>query len=508
MTSSSGITRREVLRSLGLGTSALALGATGTAGKKGPIRPNIILVESDSMDGRIMACAGHPAAHTPNLDRLAAHGVLFKNAYCNSPQCCPSRSSMWSGKHTHEIEGWNNHKGIEPGAETFQTRLEGAGYRSRVIGKTDYVSGGHSLGARVWAWTRAANIRLAQKDRPFADVVDQENRRVHRGDWNKVDAATAWLKERGGAPNEPFMLYCGLSIPHPAFKTSKAWLDTIDEDAVILPPYEEKLHPVMEYMSATKHTLGEFSNDEIRAIRRVYFAMVAELDAMVGELMQTVDDLGLTDSTYFAYLSDHGEMNMEHRQYLKNSLHEASARVPLIMAGPGVERGAVVEDLVSLVDLYPTLMDMAGIDHPQGLAGHSLMPLATGESSRRPDWVLSQYHSNFANTGIFMLRQGPWKYLAYPGYDPQLFNLDEDPDEITNLAASLPEKTRTMDTKLREIVDYEAVDAKAKAYDKASFRQWQDELGEAECRETLAGLFKEPWTAEHTQLLEKWLADG
>ncbi len=502
------LTRREMLRTLTASAASLSLGGAASSANRRRARPNIVIIESDSMDGRVMGCTGHPAAHTPNLDRLAARGVLFKNTYCNSPQCCPSRSSMWGGKHTHEIEGWNNHKGLEPGTETFQTRLDKVGYRTHTIGKTDYVSGGHSLGARVWAWTRGADIRLAQKDRPLARINPTGGRRAHKSDWKRVDSTIAWLNERGTPHREPFMLYCGLSLPHPPFKTSQTWLDTIDMKRVTVPPHEEALHPVMDYMAATKNTQGNFSRDEILAIRRVYFAMIAELDAMVGEVMRAVEDQGLADSTYFIYLSDHGEMNMEHRQYLKNALYEASARVPLIVAGPGVQEGAVVEDLVSLTDLFPTLMDMTGTTQPSGLSGHSLMPFLKGKDSDRPKWVLSQYHSNFANTGIFMLREGPWKYVAYPGYDPQLFHLDDDPEEMKNLAASKPEKTRAMDRKLREIVDYETVDAKAKAYDKASFQAWQAEIGEDECLAAMAKLYKEPWTSADTRRLRDWLAKG
>ena len=491
-----------------LGSSGWALGAAAGEKKPHATRPNIVFIESDSMDGRVMGCMGHQAAYTPNLDRLAARGVLFRNTYCSSPQCCPSRSSMWSGRHTHEIEGWNNHKGIEPGSQTFLSQLRGAGYRNFVVGKTDYVSGGHSLGARLWAWTRAAAIPLPQKPRPRGQIQKMEKVRCNRSDWKQVDQSVEWLRERAGASPEPFVLYCGLRSPHPPFKTSRTWAAKIDSDAIRVPPYEERLHPVMEHMGDTKNTDGVFTDDDIRSVRRVYYAMIAETDAMVGELMQCVDDLGLSDSTYFVYCSDHGEMNMEHRQYLKNSVYESSVRVPLIVAGPGVQHGAVVDDLVSLLDMYPTLMDMAGIPQPDGLSGHSLFPALSGGELERPDWVLSQYHSNFAYTGIFMLREGPWKYVAYVGDAPQLFHLDADPDEMVNLAPSKPEVVRRMDERLRSIVDYEAVDAKAKAYDRASFRAWLEEMGETEGLALFGSFFEEPWDDNHAQRIKAWLGEA
>ena len=217
------------------------------------------------------------------------------------------------------------------------------------------------------------------------------------------------------------------------------------------------LHPVIDFMRVRKGCVGEFTEQEILDIRRTYYAMIAELDAMVGQLLDKVDELGLADSTYVIYISDHGEMNMEHRQHLKNALYEPSARVPVIVRGPGVQRGAVVDDLVSLIDVYPTLMDLARIDTPPGLSGLSLMPELTGSKAEgRPDWAFSEYHSNFQNTSSFMLRQGDLKYVAYPGYAPQLFNLADDPDEIHDLAQTSPTWPPRWTPKLRTVVDYTA----------------------------------------------------
>ena len=123
-------------------------------------RPNILFISSDSMDGRVLGCMGHPAAHTPHMDRLASRGVLFTQAYCNSPQCCPSRASMWSGRYVHQVEAWNNFKGLEEGDCTFQDRLEAGGCRTQIVGKTDYSSGHHTLGARLTAWADPVGLKL------------------------------------------------------------------------------------------------------------------------------------------------------------------------------------------------------------------------------------------------------------------------------------------------------------------------------------------------------------
>jgi arylsulfatase K len=241
--------------------------------------------------------------------------------------------------------------------------------------------------------------------------------------------------------------------------------------------------------------------------------MIAELDAMVGALLDAVDRLGLADSTYVWYLSDHGEMNMEHRQHLKNALYEPSARVPMIVAGPGVERGHVVDDLVSLVDVYPTLLEMAGLDVPTGtggaagLSGHSLMPeLAGGANADRPDWVLSEYHSNFQNTSSYMLRQGDLKYIAYDGYASQLYNLAADPDEMNDICAADASAARQMDAQLQSILDTAAVAEKVRQYNQASFLQWRAETDPDPYEQAMAAFFQ-GWGPEMAAQIEDWLKE-
>jgi arylsulfatase K len=482
-------------------------------------QPNIVLIECDSMDGRVMGCMDHPAMTraTPNLDRLAARGALFRNAYTNNPVCCPSRASMWSGTYTHQCEGWNNHKGLSPDDPTFRTRLGEAGYRSVTYGKTDYLSGHHTIRARVSPWTRSAYIPRPEYRMEGPRIIEEDVERLHEHDWDNVDRSVDWLHEQATGGNAPFMLYLGLNLPHPAFTTSTHWLSAIDQEAVDLPQPDERDHPAMAYQRFHKNWMHGFSDDVVRDVRRIYFAMIAELDAMVGTVIQAVDDLGLTDETVILFIGDHGELAMEHRQFYKMSMYEPSVRVPVIAAGPGVRSGTIVDDLISLIDIYPTLMDVAGADHPPELEGRSLSPLLAGERDPgRPDWVLSEFHGSTLPTGAFMLRRDQWKYVAYVGYPPQLFNLAEDPDELDDLAAARPDVVAAMDASLREIVDYEAVDARVKAYDKQSFRTWRAaRRSEGTYEDLMARVYSgwddlsedeiQPWRATDEALIDAWL---
>jgi arylsulfatase K len=466
---------------------------------------NFVLIMSDSMDGRVMSCAGDGVAHTPNLQKLADRGTMLLNTYTNSPQCCPARASLWSGQYTHKIEGWNNYKGLEIGAPTFQTEMQKSDYQFKVLGKSDYLSGSHTIAARVPAWISAASVMIPENSRPDGRITGTDVR-VHSNDWTTVDKAVQWLQDEGKNSEKPFFLYVGVNNPHPAFRTSEFWMNKIDQSKISIPPYEENLHPVMKYMSVTKGTYDYFSPEEIRKIRSVYYAMVAETDSMVGKLMGAVNDMGLSDNTIFIYTSDHGEMDMAHRQQLKNCFYEGSARIPFIIVGPGIKKGYVVNDFVSLIDLFPTLMDFADMSHPLYLQGNSLIPLLQGKMDKeRPDYVFSEYHSNMMNTSGFMIRKGPWKYIAYYKYPPQLFNLDEDPEELNDLSVKLPAKTKEMDDLLKKMVDVNQVGAKVEAYNRDSFRQWRKGLNTADYQKTMNSIFENHWDKNAEDQLEQWL---
>jgi arylsulfatase K len=483
-------------------------------------RQNILFIHTDSMDGRAMGCMGHPslAGATPVLDQLHRDGMLFCNAYSNNPICCPSRASMLSGRFTHHCEGWNNFKGLEPGEPTFLDQLAQAGYRLNTLGKMDYLSGHHTERARVSPWTRSACIMRPNYRMNAPQVLDTDERRVHSHDWDKIDAAGLWLRERAGqaSPDHPFFLYIGLNAPHPPFTTSRHYLDRIDPARVAIPPDDPTPHPALAYQRTVKNWMHGFSDDTVRLVRRIYFAMIAEVDAMAGQMLKTLDELDLADSTYVIFSSDHGEMAMEHRQFYKMAPYEPSVRVPLLIRGPGVRKNSQTDTLVSLVDVYPTLMDMAGLPQPRGLDGYSLMPLLQGGRSRHPGWVLSENHESSCCTGTFMLRQGDWKYIAYAGMAPLLFNLRDDPGEVHDLAGSRADKVRELDAVLKQVVDYEQVDAKVKAYDKASFAAWRREHSVAgDYRTLMSRIFSGwdrlpagegvPWTDDDEKQIERWL---
>jgi arylsulfatase K len=471
------------------------------------MKPNILVIHCDSMSGLSMGWVGHPAAHTPNLDGLAARGVGFANNYCNSPQCVPSRASLVSGQHTHNCVAWNNFKGLEPDDSTLFQDAEASGYDVRMIGRNDYRSGSHSLGARLLAWARSAGMDRPEKNRPQAVLHEDRGRRVRENDWDQVEDAGSFFDERVGQ-EQPFFCWLGFCQPHPmgGYATSRHYLDGINAEAVELPPHDPLEHPVCRHSSVAKHTFEPLDDEEALAVRRHYLGMVSEVDEMVGQVLNHLDRAGLTDDTVVVFFSDHGDMQLEHRQWLKNSFYEPCARVPLIFAGPGIASVGSTDDLVSLVDLRPTLAELMEGATPTEVDGRSLAPALAGRSLPTAP-VLTQYHSNMMCTGGFMLREGDWKYVAYAGYEPQLFHVAHDPDEMVNLAEEEPARTAEMDERLRQIVDYERVDYLAKSEDRQCFRGWKKAVDDREYRESLAGLWRD-FGEEQLERLDRWLHDG
>ena len=483
------------------------------------MKPNIIFIMCDSMDGRIMGCMGHPAMAkaTLNLDRLANKGVLFMNAYSNSPLCVPSRASVWSGMYVHKCEAWNNFKGLDEDYPTFETHLEKAGYTIKIYGKRDHLSGRHSERARVSAWRRTPNkiiLRPTHSVNP-PKIIYKKLEKVHRKDWADIHQAIKWLRSTN--VKKPFYLYIGLRTPHPPYITSEEYLKNIDLNKVDVPPLDQTQHPILRYLRSFWIQRFEPSEENIRLLRAVYFAMIAEVDRMVGKILDCIDDLGLSDTTYIIFTSDHGEHAMEHGLTHKHTLYEPSIRVPLIVSGPNIRNGSRIEKLVSLIDLYPTILELASIPAYPGLDGWSLVPLLReGVDEERSAWVFSEYHGEASPTSSFMVRNGKWKYIVHVGMPPQLFNLEKDPWEIENLASDCTNVAKEMEKLLKSIVDYEKIYWRVEEYNKKSFKDWRSHHKvQGDYYKLMSKIFSgwnnisedeiKPWSEKEEKIIEEWL---
>lgn len=443
---------------------------------------NLLVIMSDEHQARAMGCAGHPFVQTPNLDALAGRGTRFTNAYTPSPICVPARASFANGLYPHQNRLWDNampYVGAIPG---WGHALQDAGVTVESIGKLHYraeedpvgfdcehipmmVAGGVGM---VWGSIRKEHERIDMPGRMLGDYIGPGESAYTRYDAAVTDRTIAWLKNRDPAAG-PWCLYVGLVAPHFPFVAPPEFFDLYPTESLppskLRPSEGYQRHPWVEKQNAIADTEASFrdSNERLAAMS-AYYALSTWMDHNVGRILAALEATGLAEETTVAYTSDHGDNVGARGLWGKSNMYEESAAIPLILAPPGQSTPAVCETPVSLVDLSATIPDHFGAPFDYAGPGRSLYEIAAApRDAERP--VFSEYHAVGAVTGAFMLRKGRWKLIHYVGFAPELFDLESDPEELTDLAGDLAyaDLLKELDAALREICDPEAVDALAYA---------------------------------------------
>jgi choline-sulfatase len=447
---------------------------------------NVVVIMSDEHDPRIMGCSGHSFVKTPHLDALARRGIRFTNAYTPSPICVPARAAFATGLRVHQIRLWDNAMPYTGEQRGWGHVLQEHHVRVESIGKLHYrsvedpagfdeehlpmhVVGGHGM---VWASIRDPFRPRVDGPRMLGERIGAGESSYTQYDRAVTQRAVQWLKEAAARNEEhSFVLYVGLVAPHFPFVVPDEYFNLYPLDS--LP--EPKLHPsngyqrhpwVQEYADfmGSEDRFAD-AQERLRAFA-AYYGLCSWLDHNVGQIVRALDDSGLADSTQVIYTSDHGDNLGARGVWGKSTLYEESVKVPMLMAGPGIT-ASVCETPVDLLDLFPTILEGAGIEpapEMQDRPGRSLLEVAMSEPEPdRP--ILSEYHAAGSNSAGFMLRKGRWKYHHYVGFRPELFDLQEDPEELRDLAedptyAGVLENMRLA---LYAICDPQLVDRQAKA---------------------------------------------
>lgn len=455
------------------------------------MRPrNVLFLFSDEHNRDLLGCYGDRHVKTPHLDRLAARGARFANAYTNSPICVSARASLATGRYPHEISAWDSAAPYDGRPRSWGCRLLDDGYDVVSIGKLHYRRPRRENGFSreilpMHVFEGVGWVQSLLRDPPIVMAgLEKMAGEAGRGEtsYTAYDRAVAeqacdWLTAAAAAPREaPWMLFVGLVAPHFPLSAPAEFYDLYDPES--LPPprlYDEDerpRHPVVEALRWSCDYDKHFDQRRVKVARTGYYGLCSFLDAMIGKILRTLDDSGLAQDTVVIYSTDHGD-NVGHRGlWGKSVMYEDSVAVPMIMAGPGVPAGRVVETPVSLIDLPPSFFECLGaVGGPEVGIGRSLFRFIEAEEPARP--VFSEYHDGGAVTGMFMLRDGRWKYVAYPGYPPQLFDLAQDPHEELDLGSdpAFASQRESCDRKLRAICDYESVNRRAFAEQAARIEQ-------------------------------------
>ena len=446
------VDRREFTRIFGAGVGATLIAGSPLEGRAdGAGRPNLLMVCADQHSGRMLegglgGVGTDALVRTPNLARLARRGVCFRNAYCVSPVCVPARAALMTGRFASDVGSYGNTTTFDGNGPTWGTHLRNAGYSSWATGKLDLASG-KDLGFTEVKTTHGHYNRPDITElfrRPLCYRVEErqlvDGRVGDRGGPDKalLDATAAHVKSRA-ASGQPFAAYCGITLPHPEFQAPEKYMALFPPERMPLPDipdgYLDRLHPVFQGLRQYSLIATPVPDERIRRARASYYAMIAQLDEYVGTLLDDLERSGALQNTIVVYTADHGEMLGDHGLWLKRVLLEGAARVPLMMAGPGLPAGKVVDTPVSHVDLVATMLEIAGVERPRDLRGTSLLPLAAGTANAGPRFVYAENHTEGNCTGSFMIRKGDWKYIYFSYYGQNLlFNLHDDPREMNNLS--------------------------------------------------------------------------
>ena len=424
--------------------------------------PNVLFIIADDLAANALGCYGNEQVLTPNIDKLAKRGVRFERAYCQYPVCGPARAALLSGLYPQQNGVTTNSDkdilskslGDHP---TLPQHFKNNGYITARCGKLyhmrvpGHITAGISGPDHAPSWTEAYNFKSDEQWTPgkTAHLSNEKlkpdpDRNIHYGlgyggaffvvedptdgaeqhDVRATDKAIELLGKYKEA-HTPFLLAVGYVRPHVPLVAPKKYFDLYDADKMDLPKQVENDLDDIPRAGWTRlgFRTGTDTDEKRREVLRAYYASVSFMDAQVGRLLDELDEQGLTDNTIIVFLSDHGYHLGEHDFWQKMSLHEESVRIPLIFAGPEIEPIDTRAHLVSSVDIYPSLCELAALRRPKGLPGLGWDLVCKGVRGG----------SGSMSRNGHLVRTNRWAYIRYNDGSEELYDMAKDPQQFDNI---------------------------------------------------------------------------
>jgi choline-sulfatase len=424
-------------------------------------KPNILFIISDDLTATAVSSYENKACNTPNIDKLASQGIRYTRAYSQYPVCGPSRASMMSGYYPTATGTYgyvSGRENIGPDRKTWPQLFKENGYYTARVSKIfhmgvpiDIENGSNGTDDEA-SWTERFNSKgpewkaegeaelvqgnpdgsIERKGGNVMTIVKAEGDDLLHSDGKTAQKAIELIKEH---KNEPFFLAVGFVRPHVPFVAPKNYFEPYPFDAVQLPKkvkgdWDDIPERGINYVTSIN---GQMSSDQEKKAIAAYYASVSYMDAQVGKVLKALKEEGLEDDTIVIFTSDHGFHLGEHSFWMKVSLHEESVRVPMIIKGRGI-KPAICNSFVELLDLYPTIAEMAGVKHAKHIQGKSLI-----KTFIDPDHEVRELAFSVSQGGrSFLLRSQKWAYIQYDedaASGMELFDMENDPQQFTNLAA-------------------------------------------------------------------------
>jgi len=435
-------------------------------------RPNVLFIMSDQHRHDYMGCAGADFLRTPNLDRLAARGVRFTRCTTNSPVCAPARIGLATGMQPVRHGALDNHAFLPFSARTYYQRLRDCGYRVGCVGKLDLAKPdpyNGRFGDRPctygWGFTHPeeceGKMHAGMHDEPMGPygfhlqkhglfrAFREDYARRQREGWSTAcrdsvlpaehfeDAyigrrAAEWIED---VPDDfPWHYFVSFVGPHDPFDPPTEYAD-LYRNAPMPPAIRDEGDGKP---GKTRRRMRNIDPETVARTRRQYCAATHLIDDQIGRILAALESRDMLENTYVIYASDHGEMLADHGLYTKGVAYEASLRVPLIVAGPGIEGGRVSDALIELIDVNPTICELAGLPAQEGIDARSFAPVLRGEvQEHRSDAVTALRH-------LRAIRTNRYKIIENYGDVDEPYDLAEDPQELSNVAPERPDVAREL----------------------------------------------------------------
>jgi choline-sulfatase len=425
-------------------------------------KPNILFIISDDLTTTAVSSYENAAGYTPNIDQLASEGTRFTRAYCQYPVCGPSRASMMSGYYPHATGTFgyvSGRENIGPDKKMWpQLFKENGWFTARVSkiyhmgvpidiekgsnGTDDALSWNERYNSQGPEWTAAGEAELVQNN-PFGllprkggnvmTIVKADGGDKVHSDGKTAEKASELIRTH---KDKPFFLAVGLVRPHVPFVAPKPYFDRFPYQQVVLPPkvkgdWDDIPARGINYVTTLNARMTE--EQQKKAIA-AYYASVSYMDAQVGKILNTLKEEGLEDNTIVIFTSDHGFHLAEHDFWMKVSLKEESVRVPLIVKIPG-KKAQVTDSFVELIDLYPTIAQLAGVEVQDEIQGLSFVPTLDDPTVSTREMAFSV--NTWKGCHTFLLRNDKWAFTLYDedgGSGIELFDMQHDPKQYNNLA--------------------------------------------------------------------------
>ena len=442
-------------------------------------KPSILLIMADQLRFDALGFMDCSGAKTPNIDRLASMGVMFENAYSNCPICAPARASLVTGRLVRNTKVYDNGAELSSAIPTFMHGLKSADYDTVLSGKMHFIGSDqlHGFDRRLttdiypsdfgWTpdWEKGTYANPGTSIRRITDCGPRPWNFQMDYDEETCFRALEYLRERCET-DKPFFLCASFTHPHcPYFIPEEYWDMYADVDIPMPRVRKEaldKMHPFNLWLQIHHECdVIHLSDEQIINARRAYLGMVTYFDEQVGKLIKEAERLGMTDNLLIVLTSDHGDMMGERGMWFKRTWFDGSSKIPLIARMDGaIPAGSRIKEAVSLIDLAPTLLEIADAnpEYAENMDGTSIYSLMKGEESNPRDEAVMEYYCEGVLSSMLAVRSGKWKYVYVHKHDGLLYDMESDPDELTDLSADRPDVCKKLKDRLLSGLDVDKME--------------------------------------------------